>query len=199
MLAGCGGKKAIPNQLPTTTADEDGCHAIAEVPNPAQRARAEAEDGARPGEDLRRDARRRTAAASRSGSTRRPRRTRRRRSSALVRRGFFLQTIFHRIVPGFVIQGGDPTGTGTSGPGYTTIDTPREVDDVPGRRRSRWRRGGSQPRGAAGSQFFIVISQPARAAAGLRRDRPRHEGPGRGRSGSGSSATRTPAHRSGSS
>src|SRR5580765_4440882 len=42
----------------------------------------------------------------------------------LVQRGFFNQTIFHRIVPGFVIQGGDPTGTGTGGPGYSTVDTP---------------------------------------------------------------------------
>src|SRR5919199_2193576 len=41
---------------------------------------------------------------------------------ALTRRGYFEGTIFHRIVPGFVIQGGDPTGTGTGGPGYTTRD-----------------------------------------------------------------------------
>ena len=47
----------------------------------------------------------------------------------LVRRrscesGFFDGTVFHRIVPGFVIQGGDPTGTGTGGPGYSTRDVP---------------------------------------------------------------------------
>src|SRR5581483_6494444 len=42
----------------------------------------------------------------------------------LARTHFFDNTIFHRIVPGFVIQGGDPTGTGTGGPGYTTIDRP---------------------------------------------------------------------------
>src|SRR5262245_30537699 len=40
----------------------------------------------------------------------------------LAQRGYFNQTIFHRIVPGFVIQGGDPTGTGTGGPGYETVD-----------------------------------------------------------------------------
>ena len=50
---------------------------------------------------------------------RRPRRSRRSRAA-----GFFDDTIFHRIVPGFVIQGGDPTGSGTGGPGYTTGDTP---------------------------------------------------------------------------
>ncbi len=43
---------------------------------------------------------------------------------SLVQRGFYNGIIFHRIVPGFVIQGGDPTGTGAAGPGYTTVDTP---------------------------------------------------------------------------
>ena len=43
---------------------------------------------------------------------------------ALARKGFFDGTVFHRIVPGFVIQGGDPTATGTGGPGYQTVDTP---------------------------------------------------------------------------
>ena len=41
---------------------------------------------------------------------------------SLAKRGFFDDTFFHRIVPGFVIQGGDPTGTGTGGPGYSTHD-----------------------------------------------------------------------------
>src|SRR5436309_11910392 len=43
---------------------------------------------------------------------------------SLARTGFFKNTIFHRIAPGFVIQGGDPTGTGTGGPGYSTVDKP---------------------------------------------------------------------------
>ena len=42
----------------------------------------------------------------------------------LVRAGYFDRTIFHRIVPGFVIQGGDPTQSGAGGPGYTTVDRP---------------------------------------------------------------------------
>jgi cyclophilin family peptidyl-prolyl cis-trans isomerase len=40
----------------------------------------------------------------------------------LAREGFFDGTTFHRIIPGFVIQGGDPTGTGSGGPGYRFAD-----------------------------------------------------------------------------
>ena len=44
--------------------------------------------------------------------------------AALAEDGYYDDTMFHRIVPEFVIQGGDPTATGTGGPGYTTVDTP---------------------------------------------------------------------------
>jgi peptidylprolyl isomerase len=40
----------------------------------------------------------------------------------LVEKGFYDGTIFHRIIDGFMIQGGDPTGTGTGGPGYAIKD-----------------------------------------------------------------------------
>ena len=40
----------------------------------------------------------------------------------LVRSGFYDNTIFHRVIKGFMIQGGDPKGTGTGGPGYTIKD-----------------------------------------------------------------------------
>ena len=74
---------------------------------------------------------------------------------ALAKRGYFDSTIFHRIVPGFVIQGGDPTQSGSGGPGYMTIDKPpsttRYVKGI-----VAMAKGGAEPPGAAGSQFFVM-------------------------------------------
>ncbi len=79
----------------------------------------------------------------------------------LVEKKYFDHTIFHRIVPGFVIQGGDPTGTGTGGPGYTTVDAPpastKYTLGVAAMAKSV-----DEPPGAAGSQFFIVTAADAR-------------------------------------
>jgi len=44
--------------------------------------------------------------------------------AGLVDKGFFDGLTFHRIVPGFVIQGGDPEGNGMGGPGYSVVDAP---------------------------------------------------------------------------
>jgi cyclophilin family peptidyl-prolyl cis-trans isomerase len=74
---------------------------------------------------------------------------------SLVQHGFFDKTIFHRIVPGFVIQGGDPTGTGTGGPGYSTVDTPpKNASYTHGV--VAMAKTATEPAGTAGSQFFIV-------------------------------------------
>jgi peptidyl-prolyl cis-trans isomerase B (cyclophilin B) len=75
--------------------------------------------------------------------------------AALVRKGFFDGTIFHRIVPGFLIQGGDPTGTGTGDPGYTVVDKPKPGIKYTAGAVAMAKRGG-EPAGTAGSQFFIV-------------------------------------------
>jgi peptidyl-prolyl cis-trans isomerase B (cyclophilin B) len=77
---------------------------------------------------------------------------------SLANKGFFNGTKFHRIVPGFVIQGGDPTGKGTGGPGYSTVDVP--PDDA------KYTKGvvamaktPAEPAGTAGSQFFVVTAE----------------------------------------
>lgn len=79
---------------------------------------------------------------------------------SLARRGFFNDTFFHRIVPGFVIQGGDPTGSGSGGPGYETVEPPpkqfRYAHGV-----VAMAKGGAEPAGTAGSQFFVVTGDDA--------------------------------------
>jgi peptidyl-prolyl cis-trans isomerase B (cyclophilin B) len=74
---------------------------------------------------------------------------------ALARSGFFDRTVFHRILPGFVIQGGDPTGKGTGGPGYTTIDAPPR-STVYRKYLVAMAKRADEPAGASGSQFFVV-------------------------------------------
>jgi peptidyl-prolyl cis-trans isomerase B (cyclophilin B) len=69
--------------------------------------------------------------------------------------GFFDGTSFHRVVPGFVIQGGDPTGTGAGGPGYKTVDPPPQ-DTAYTRGVVAMAKAGSEPAGTSGSQFFVV-------------------------------------------
>jgi peptidyl-prolyl cis-trans isomerase B (cyclophilin B) len=80
--------------------------------------------------------------------------------AALVRRGFFNGTVFHRIVPGFVIQGGDPTATGTGGPGYTVVEAP-PANSLYTEGVVAMAKTPTEPRGAAGSQFFIVTASNA--------------------------------------
>ncbi len=79
---------------------------------------------------------------------------------SLAKAGFYDDTVFHRIVPGFVIQGGDPTQSGTGGPGYKTVDVPEQG--------ARYAKGvvamaktADEPAGTAGSQFFVVTGDDA--------------------------------------
>jgi cyclophilin family peptidyl-prolyl cis-trans isomerase len=80
--------------------------------------------------------------------------------AALAGCGYYNGVVFHRVVPGFVIQGGDPTGTGSGGPGYTIQDEP--VTAPYGRGTVAMART-SQPN-SVGSQFFIVLDDAARTA-----------------------------------
>jgi peptidyl-prolyl cis-trans isomerase B (cyclophilin B) len=74
---------------------------------------------------------------------------------ALAKDGYFDGTVFHRIVPGFVIQGGDPTATGAGGPGYTTVDKPPS-DTAYTKGVVAMAKTAAEPPGTAGSQFFVV-------------------------------------------
>jgi cyclophilin family peptidyl-prolyl cis-trans isomerase len=79
---------------------------------------------------------------------------------ALAECGYYNGVVFHRLVPGFVIQGGDPTGTGTGGPGYEITDEP--VTATYGRGTVAMAR--TPAPNSVGSQFFIVLDDQARGA-----------------------------------
>jgi cyclophilin family peptidyl-prolyl cis-trans isomerase len=79
---------------------------------------------------------------------------------ALAACGFYDGVVFHRIVPGFVIQGGDPTGTGTGGPGYTIKDEPVTATY----HRGTVAMARSSAPDSVGSQFFIVLDNEAATA-----------------------------------
>ena len=69
----------------------------------------------------------------------------------LAREGYYEDVIFHRVIPGFMIQGGDPTGTGSGGPGYKFKDEPVT---------KKYTRGilamANAGKDTNGSQFFVM-------------------------------------------
>ena len=80
--------------------------------------------------------------------------------AALVKRGFYDDLTFHRIVPGFVIQGGDPLGDGQGGPGYSVTEAPKSS--------AKYTKGvvamaktQIEDPGTSGSQFFVVSGEDA--------------------------------------
>jgi cyclophilin family peptidyl-prolyl cis-trans isomerase len=73
----------------------------------------------------------------------------------LVQIGFYNGLTFHRIVPGFVIQGGDPTGNGLGGPGWEIVERPPANLHYT-RGVVAMAKGSSAAPGTSGSQFFIV-------------------------------------------
>lgn len=75
----------------------------------------------------------------------------------LARKGFYNGLTFHRVVPGFVVQGGDPKGNGTGGPGYTIPAEFNQQKHV----RGSLAMARSQHPDSAGCQFYITYgAQP---------------------------------------
>jgi peptidyl-prolyl cis-trans isomerase B (cyclophilin B) len=79
---------------------------------------------------------------------------------SLVKKGFYDGTIFHRVIPGFMIQGGDPDGTGAGGPGYGIAGEFSDNGFANGLKHKRgvlsMARAGNPD--SAGSQFFIMVA-----------------------------------------
>jgi peptidyl-prolyl cis-trans isomerase B (cyclophilin B) len=78
----------------------------------------------------------------------------------LVKRGFYNDLTFHRVAANFVIQGGDPNGDGSGGPGYTIVEPP-QVNLRYTRGTVAMAKTSTDPAGASGSQFFIVTAREA--------------------------------------
>jgi peptidyl-prolyl cis-trans isomerase B (cyclophilin B) len=74
----------------------------------------------------------------------------------LAKDGFYDGVIFHRVIPDFMIQGGDPTGTGSGGPGYQFEDEANDHEVV----RGALAMANAGPN-TNGSQFFIVTTESA--------------------------------------
>jgi peptidyl-prolyl cis-trans isomerase B (cyclophilin B) len=76
----------------------------------------------------------------------------------LADKGFFDGTTFHRIVPGFVIQGGDPKGNGSGGPGYHIVEAPpKDLQYTKGV--VAMAKTELDAAGTSGSQFFVVTGE----------------------------------------
>ncbi|HHW06378.1 MAG TPA: peptidylprolyl isomerase [Clostridia bacterium] len=78
---------------------------------------------------------------------------------SLVKKGFYDGVIFHRVIPGFVIQGGDPTGTGMGGPGYAIKGefTANGFKNHLKHERGVISMARTMNPDSAGSQFFIMV------------------------------------------
>jgi len=163
MLAACGGEekeKAAASPAATETAEpaeEAGCEKVSkpkpsgktDLPKPTQELKAGKTYVARVltncGEfEITLDPKR----APRTGGS----------FASLVAKRFYDNLTFHRIAAGFVIQGGDPKGDGTGGPGYSVTEKPPS-DLTYSKGVVAMAKTGTEPAGTSGSQFFVVTGE----------------------------------------
>jgi cyclophilin family peptidyl-prolyl cis-trans isomerase len=78
----------------------------------------------------------------------------------LAEEGFYDDLTFHRIVPEFVIQGGDPEGTGSGGPGYKVVEKP-PANLAYTKGVVAMAKSSAEPPGSSGSQFYVVTGVDA--------------------------------------
>ena len=142
----------------TTTAESNGCKKVA-APAPKQSNLHAPKQTVKKGEKL-------TAVVQTScgtfdialDTTRAPKITN--SFAYLANRGFYNDLTFHRIAPGFVIQGGDPLGNGTGGPGYSVVEKPpANLSYTKGV--VAMAKSSGDPAGSSGSQFFVVTTTNA--------------------------------------
>ena len=88
---------------------------------------------------------------------------------SLVKSGFYNGLIFHRVIPGFMIQGGDPKGNGSGGPGYAIKGefSENNFNNILKHQRGVISMARSNDANSAGSQFFIVVADSANNSTGL--------------------------------
>ena len=77
----------------------------------------------------------------------------------LVKEGFYDGTTFHRVIPKFMIQGGDPKGNGTGGPGYTIPAEIKNKHSLGAVAAARLSDDANPKRDSSGSQFYIVVDE----------------------------------------
>lgn len=158
ILAGCGGSGGSSDSTATKAKNTSGCKEV-EAPKPKHVSLEAPPQTVKRGEKL-------TAVVQTScgsfdialDSSRAPKTVN--SFAYLVEKGFYDDLTFHRIVPGFVIQGGDPLGNGSGGPGY-------HVDEAPPANLSYTKgivamaKTEVDPPGRSGSQFYVVTAADA--------------------------------------
>jgi cyclophilin family peptidyl-prolyl cis-trans isomerase len=142
----------------TAAVDANGCKKV-EAPEPKHVSLKAPKQTVKPGEEL-------TAVVETSCGTfdialdtkRAPKTTN--SFAYLAEQGFYDDLTFHRIVPEFVIQGGDPLGTGTGGPGYTVVEKP-PANLAYTKGIVAMAKSSAEPPGSSGSQFYVVTGADA--------------------------------------